>query len=48
MTLMCKFTHIPKLTHFSKQSFGELTPERLENFNGGDSFYNPENNSSQH
>ncbi len=30
MTLMYKFAHKTKLTHFSKQSFGELTPERLD------------------
>ena len=30
MTLMDKFAHMPKLTHFSKQNFGELTPKRKD------------------
>jgi hypothetical protein len=30
MTLMNKFAHITNLKLFSKQSFGELTPLRLE------------------
>ena len=30
MTLIYIFTHLTKLILYSKQSFGELTPERLE------------------
>jgi len=32
MALMYVFTHKTKLILYSKQSFGELTPERLEMF----------------
>jgi hypothetical protein len=30
MTFMDKITHVTKITNFTKQSFGELTPKRLE------------------
>jgi len=30
MTFMDKITHVTKITNFTKQSFGELTPLRLD------------------
>jgi len=42
MALMYIFTHITKLILYSKQSFGELTPERLDECknNSSDNFSN--------
>jgi hypothetical protein len=33
MTFMDKITHVTKITNFTKQSFGELTPKRLDDLN---------------
>ena len=32
MTFMDKITHVTKITLFTKQGFGELTPKRLERY----------------